>query len=198
MSFLFGALLIMVSVLGGGLDIKELKIPTVGTTSRILSAIVGVVFVIVGLSPSYNLSPLEGQPRSVHEAATLAPLGTAIDQQKDSELTTPRTAQEQRHECWELLYKNGNVTSFCISENGSVNREVIFPNQQENSPPTTCNSTGTSDNKGETLYLSLNLGICDNERILGAINESCVRHATSLVCVNETDNTTDTFKLKIQ
>ncbi|MEK6735814.1 MAG: hypothetical protein AABY47_04540 [Pseudomonadota bacterium] len=62
MSFIFGAILIAISILGGGLEIKELKVPQVGTVSRILAAIVGVVFVTVGFSLGTTNSPNEKTP----------------------------------------------------------------------------------------------------------------------------------------
>src|SRR5579871_4791957 len=48
-SFVFGGLLIFVGVLGGGFELKELKVPKVGTGVRVLAAIVGLLFVCLGV-----------------------------------------------------------------------------------------------------------------------------------------------------
>jgi Bacterial tandem repeat domain 1 len=62
-SFLLGGLLVAVSVLGGGIEVKELKIPAVGQTSRLLSFFAGLLFVGLAVylrSPSIlPLSPTE-------------------------------------------------------------------------------------------------------------------------------------------
>lgn len=44
-SFLLGAGLIVVAVIGGGIEIRELKIPPIGTAARAASLLFGVVFV---------------------------------------------------------------------------------------------------------------------------------------------------------
>jgi hypothetical protein len=48
MSFIFGALLLAVGILGGGFEVKEVKVSNVTTTARIAAAIVGVIFVALG------------------------------------------------------------------------------------------------------------------------------------------------------
>jgi hypothetical protein len=58
MSFIFGALLLAVGILGGGFEVKEIKISNVSASVRIFSALVGVVFVILGLSPQSALTGL--------------------------------------------------------------------------------------------------------------------------------------------
>jgi hypothetical protein len=51
-AFAFGGVLLFVGVLGGGFEVKELKVPKVGAGVRILSAIVGVIFIVLGFSGS--------------------------------------------------------------------------------------------------------------------------------------------------
>ncbi len=50
----FGAVLLLVGILGGGFEIKEFKVPKVGPAPRVLSTIAGAFFVIlaVGLQAS--------------------------------------------------------------------------------------------------------------------------------------------------
>jgi hypothetical protein len=44
MSFIFGALLILIGIIGGGFEIKELKLPKVGGSIRLISIIIGSFF----------------------------------------------------------------------------------------------------------------------------------------------------------
>ena len=45
MSFILGGLLVAIAALGGGFEVRELKIPSVGQTSRVICFVVGVIFV---------------------------------------------------------------------------------------------------------------------------------------------------------
>lgn len=49
MSFIFGAILLVVGLWGGGIEIKELKIPRVGGMARSLSLLIGIIFIFLGL-----------------------------------------------------------------------------------------------------------------------------------------------------
>ncbi|TWA99881.1 PAN domain-containing protein [Bradyrhizobium stylosanthis] len=48
MSFIFGALLLAVGILGGGFEVKEVKVSNVTTTARILAGVVGAAFIVLG------------------------------------------------------------------------------------------------------------------------------------------------------
>jgi hypothetical protein len=48
-TFAFGAMLLLIGILGGGFEIKELKIPQVGRVPRFLAASVGALFIILGV-----------------------------------------------------------------------------------------------------------------------------------------------------
>jgi len=48
----FGGVLLLISVLGGGFELKELKVPKVGVGVRLLSAAVGILFICLGFSGS--------------------------------------------------------------------------------------------------------------------------------------------------
>lgn len=50
--FLLGLVLIVVAVIGGGLEIKEIKIPTLSPISRALSALFGCILVAMGFFPT--------------------------------------------------------------------------------------------------------------------------------------------------
>ena len=57
-----GVLLVAVAVIGGGLEVKELKVPPLPPFGRILSAIVGVAFTVVGLTLNGLSIPVPGGP----------------------------------------------------------------------------------------------------------------------------------------
>jgi len=66
MSFIFGALLLAVGILGGGFEVKEIKVSTVSTTVRILAGLVGLGFIGLGYWQ-------QGAMTGAMPAATLAP-----------------------------------------------------------------------------------------------------------------------------
>lgn len=49
LSFILGAILLAVGLFGGGIEVKEIKIPKVTRLVRILSACIGLVFILLGL-----------------------------------------------------------------------------------------------------------------------------------------------------
>jgi len=53
-SFVFGGILLFVGVVGGGFELKELKVPKVGMGVRVVSAIVGFLFVCLGFGANSN------------------------------------------------------------------------------------------------------------------------------------------------
>ena len=63
MAFILGGLLVGAALLGGGIEVRELKIPSLGGTSRLLSFIGGVVF--IGLALFLNPRETERQPPAV-------------------------------------------------------------------------------------------------------------------------------------
>lgn len=76
--FALGALLLLIGVIGGGFELKEIKIPPVGWIARALSSMAGVILILVGISmvaqsapnnqsPSANpsLNPVEEQSSAV-------------------------------------------------------------------------------------------------------------------------------------
>ena len=52
LSFLFGALLVLIGVVGGGFEIIQLKIPKVGLGVRIFATVVGLFFLFLGFASS--------------------------------------------------------------------------------------------------------------------------------------------------
>jgi hypothetical protein len=74
LAFVFGILLLFVAIVGGGFELRELKVPRVGKVARVVSALLGVLFLMVGFSGS-----------------TMEPIGQAPAQAKTNEtpVTTP-------------------------------------------------------------------------------------------------------------
>lgn len=71
---LFGALLSLIGIVGGGFSIKEIKIPKVNTLSRVIASILGVLFILTGLyieNPDWlnfitGKSNSDGQDSTIH------------------------------------------------------------------------------------------------------------------------------------
>ncbi len=72
MSFIFGALLLAVGILGGGFEVKEIKVSNVTTTARIAAAVVGIIFVVLGFWQPGPLA-LVGQTPTPAPSATTTP-----------------------------------------------------------------------------------------------------------------------------
>ncbi len=49
-AFIFGALLILIGILGGGFEAKEIKIPKIAGIARFFSFVVGISFILLGIS----------------------------------------------------------------------------------------------------------------------------------------------------
>ncbi len=62
MSFIFGAILLAVAILGGGFEVKELKVSNVTLGVRIIAGIVGLIFVVLGF---WSPGPLPGAISSI-------------------------------------------------------------------------------------------------------------------------------------
>jgi hypothetical protein len=75
MSFIFGALLLAVCILGGGFEVKEIKISNVTTTVRIFAGLIGIVFVGLGF----------WQPSALTGAIPIAPTTTMSEREHDKD-----------------------------------------------------------------------------------------------------------------
>src|SRR5262245_30014148 len=69
--FALGSLLMLVAVLGGGFEVKELKVPKVGRSSRISACVCGLLFIFLGI---YLDRPATAAPAAA--AAPQAPKST--------------------------------------------------------------------------------------------------------------------------
>lgn len=67
---ILGGLLMLISIIGGGFEVKEIKIPKIGSWARILAGITGIILLIVGVElsdldrhvPGVNTNPVEYAP----------------------------------------------------------------------------------------------------------------------------------------
>lgn len=71
-SFVFGGILLFVGVLGGGFELKELKVPKVGTGVRLLAAVLGLVFITAGFG-SHSENPLKPVDNGDHNLVHAGP-----------------------------------------------------------------------------------------------------------------------------
>jgi hypothetical protein len=85
LAFFFGLLLLFVAIVGGGFEIRELKVPRVGRVARLVSAIAGVLFLMLGFSGS-TATDIPGasraeanEPPTQTTATATAPTPSAID-----------------------------------------------------------------------------------------------------------------------
>jgi hypothetical protein len=60
MSFIFGALLLAVGILGGGFEVKEVKVSNVTTSARIFAGLAGLVFIVLGFWQPSSLATSDG------------------------------------------------------------------------------------------------------------------------------------------
>jgi len=109
LAFSLGALLLLVGILGGGFELKEIKVPPVGKALRLIAAAVGLFFILLGVGLNTNTSdPVAPthKPLSDVSASTPAPtpsptpdvvelhkpsLISAIRQADDAEIKAMRT-----------------------------------------------------------------------------------------------------------
>lgn len=78
-AFLFGVLLLSVGILGGGFELKELKVPRVGGLPRASAAVLGLVFVGLGIGIKNDVPLLAAlRPSAAAETAPAAPAPTVL------------------------------------------------------------------------------------------------------------------------
>lgn len=54
MAFCLGAVLLLVGLLGGGFELKEVKFPSVGKTLRLITVVIGAFFISLGIGLSFR------------------------------------------------------------------------------------------------------------------------------------------------
>ncbi|MCE2948707.1 MAG: hypothetical protein ACK515_24540 [bacterium] len=70
MSFILGGILLGAGLFGGGLEIKELKLPQIGPVARAMSALVGIAFVALAVFLNPKPEPVPAPAPAPQPAAT--------------------------------------------------------------------------------------------------------------------------------
>jgi hypothetical protein len=98
-SFIVGALLLLAGIVGGGIEVKEVRIPKISGASRIISAVAGVVFVILGfITPPPKPVPQDGDGKT--PKIVMSPMEWNVDrtymsyQNFDLEVDEPKACQD--------------------------------------------------------------------------------------------------------
>ena len=99
MSFIFGAILLLAGILGGGIEVKELKIPQISGKTRVIATVAGLAFVICGfLIPATAPAPQNGDQKSPKNV--MSPMEWNVDrkwmsyQNFDLEVDDPKACQD--------------------------------------------------------------------------------------------------------
>jgi hypothetical protein len=83
-AFIFGCILVLIGIIGGGMEIKELKVPTISWPTRIIAIIGGVVFIGFGVelpsSRQEEQSPVQGVEAPVKESHS-SPVAPVVQNQ---------------------------------------------------------------------------------------------------------------------
>lgn len=62
-AFVLGGALIVIGIVGGGIEVREFKVPAIGRGARSGSIATGVLFVVIGLSGESNVPPTTPSPK---------------------------------------------------------------------------------------------------------------------------------------
>jgi hypothetical protein len=57
LAFAFGIVMLFIAIVGGGFELRELKVPKVGRIARMVSGITGVIFLLVGIGATTLANP---------------------------------------------------------------------------------------------------------------------------------------------
>jgi hypothetical protein len=61
--FIFGAILLLIALLGGGFEVKELKVPQVNQVARMIATGTGIIFIVTGII--LGMRPPQGPPPTI-------------------------------------------------------------------------------------------------------------------------------------
>jgi hypothetical protein len=116
MSFILGGLLVAVGLLGGGIEVRDLKVPPVGRAARVLSFCGGVAFVVLAMFVGRHVSDPSASVKSV----------TSQDRHTFSE---PVYGELRLDACYEWGQRCGEepATEWCKTQ--GFKRAVDFPTE---------------------------------------------------------------------
>lgn len=102
--FGFGAILLLVAILGGGFELKEFKVPKVSQVPRALAGVVGFGFIVwgvkIGLEHEPTPQPQVNAPAPVEQPAATGPRVTPgpTAGERNAEWQSPVTATQRRNQ----------------------------------------------------------------------------------------------------
>lgn len=74
-----GAILLLIGILGGGFEIKEFKVPKVGPAPRVISAVGGIFFVLLGMGlETTDAAAKKSGPDTLMQPATAVQPGSPL------------------------------------------------------------------------------------------------------------------------
>ena len=87
-SFLFGAILVAVAILGGGFEVKEIKVPQVRGAARAVAAAAGLLFLLIGSKDVLSDLLRLPTPSTLIETSTTQPPSTSNNARMPAESET--------------------------------------------------------------------------------------------------------------
>ena len=98
-SFIFGALLVLVALFGGGIKVKELTIPQVGRRLRIVAGLIGPLFILYAMASSFEFGSSEHQKDEghlveLHSPAIKSVLGRAVAAESTAPLLSHKSIKK--------------------------------------------------------------------------------------------------------
>jgi len=117
LSFILGGLLVGVGILGGGIEIRELKIPQVGKLPRVCSLIAGFAF--IGLAVLLSTKQFEETEHDHKKVATM-------EQQTFSE---PTYGDLRLDACYEWAMRCGEEAASAWCKTKGFKRAVDYPTE---------------------------------------------------------------------
>jgi hypothetical protein len=117
MSFILGGILVGAGLFGGGLELKELKLPQIGPIPRVLSAVVGAVF--VGLAIFLN-----------PKATTPTPTPAGAETRKTAmTFQEPMLGDLRLDACLEWAQKCGEPAATAWCKTKGMSRAIEYPHE---------------------------------------------------------------------
>jgi hypothetical protein len=87
LSYVFGIVLLFIAIVGGGFEVRELKVPRVGRVARAVSGVTGVLFLLIGFavsgaaSPNPSPTPAPATTAAASNGGTASPIHLAVQDQ---------------------------------------------------------------------------------------------------------------------
>lgn len=80
-AFVLGGALIVIGIVGGGIEVREFRVPAIGSGARSGAIVTGVLFVVIGLSAATNAPTTPASP-----AGEIPPIGANTEVIADAEV----------------------------------------------------------------------------------------------------------------